>query len=904
MAFVRHFWTILEPNQPFVEGWAIEAIAEHLEAVHFGQINRLLINVPPGFSKPAYIEEPVITKRGVVRLGDIVVGDMVLTHKGRFRLVQAVHEQGMLPLLKITTEYGRVVRTAPDHPFLTPRGWVQAQHLTGNDYCGVPRVVEFTGANGVSPEEARLLGYLVGDGNISQRAIGFTSADQESIDDFIYCAKACGFFAYEKKHANPNVKARYVVLKSTEQRWRTRDGEQAVLVWLKKHGLYRTNSYTKHMPQAIFVSGQEAIANFVGAYWSCDGTVFIRHAGKKTTMGAVATTVSKQLAEDLQIALLLLNIQARLRVRDNKRISTRAQPGGVYRNYAIQATTRHEVAKIAKLPGLLSRKRLLAENGFLDRFEPPLYADNVISAEPDGSGLCRCLTVEEDASFTIKGLAVHNSLLTNCFFPAWEWSAMDRADHRYVSFSYAAHLTRRDNRKLINLLKSQRFAELWGRHRNFELVKEGEELVSTNRTGWKFATSVGGVGTGERGSRILLDDPHNVKDTESDIVRNGIVRWFRESMSNRLNNETDAIVVIMQRVHEDDVSGNIIADTEGLGYTQLRVPMEYLENDPCSRPTSIGWTDPRTTTGELAWPERYSAPFLRQFKIISYMWSAQYLQEPEPRGGAIILRDWWRLWEDPEAKRCPHCNSSESSKVQSTDPNSRWCSCNECGKHFLSRADKFPYCSYILASLDTSYTEKERNDPSAMTVWGIFQHPKTKEPGIILMDAWRKWLRMNAEPMERFPNESDFDFRERSKPKWGLVEWTVHTCRRFKADCLLIENRASGITLMQELQLQYGREIWTTIMKQPEGDKEARAHSVVGIFANKLVWAPDRDFATLMIEEAAKFPFGKYRDLTDSMTQALRHIRNLGLIQFEEERIAEEAEGLLPKAKLQPLYPV
>ena len=762
------------------------------------------------------------------------------------------------------------------------------------------------------------------------------------------------------------------------------------------------------------------------------------------------------------------------------------------------------------------------------------------------------------------------SLLTNCFFPAWEWSAAGRPDLRFLSFSYAAHLTRRDNRKLINLLRDQRFIDLWGKHQGFELVKEGEELVVNNKTGWKFATSVGGVGTGERGSRILIDDPHAVRDTESDAVRTSTVRWFRETVSNRLNNENDAIIVIMQRIHEDDVAGNIVADDEGLGYTQLRIPMEYIEDDPCARPTKIGWTDPRTYGGELAWPQRYSAPFLRQFKIIPFMWctpkespilmadlsmkpigqvrsgdevigftmgtdgkdgqtcsrrklvqtkvvavhrsvqpvvkitldsgkvirctpdhkwytgfkghakrkyrparvghklmrvcdpedpqltidqahdagwlagfydgegsavmnkrangdrtsccisftqsiaknknicdklervltnlgfkfgfkeripkeerwqptrwyyivgrgvdesrrflhivrpekwrdrlivgalganfirsketvvsieadgeeevfglqtetgnyivwglcsanSSQYQQDPEPRGGAIILRDWWRLWESPESKQCTLCGSYEVVKVQSQDPMSRWHSCNECGKHFLARPERFPVCSYILASLDTSYTESERNDPSAMTVWGIFQHPKTKEPGIILMEAWRKWLRMNSEPTPRLLDENEFDFKERTKPKWGLVEWTVHTCRRFKADCLLIENKASGITLQQELQIQYGREMWSTIMKQPEGDKEARAHSVTGIFANGLVWAANRDYANLMIEEAAKFPFGKFRDLTDSMTQALRHIRNLGLIQFEEERLAEMAEEDRYRPKLQPLYPV
>jgi len=494
--------------------------------------------------------------------------------------------------------------------------------------------------------------------------------------------------------------------------------------------------------------------------------------------------------------------------------------------------------------------------------------------------------------------------MSNVFFPAWQWGAMNRPDLRYLSFCYAAHLTRRDNGKLANIIKSQRFRELWGDLHGIELTKEGVELIATNKTGWKFATSVGGVSTGERGNVILADDLHNVKDTESDIIRSGTVRWFRESMSNRLNNESDAIVVIGQRVHCDDVCGNIIDDPEGLGYTLLRIPMEYLPDDPCARPTSIGWVDPRTEAGELAWPERYSAPFLRQFKIIPHTWQAQYMQDPVPRGGAIILSDWWRLWEDPESKRCKHCTSLDTEPVKSGDALSRWRSCTGCGKHFIARTEDFPYCSYVLASVDSSFSEKERNDPSACTVWGVFEHPKTREPGIILMDAWRKWLRMNSEPLQRFPDETDFEYSERCKPKWGLVEWVAHTCRRFKVDALMIENKTSGITLQQELQLQYGKELWHTIMTHPQGDKEARAHSVVGIFTNGMVWAPDRPWAQLMIDDAAKFPFGKYRDLVDSMTQALRHLRNTGMLQYEEERLAEIQEESRPRTRLKPLYPV
>jgi hypothetical protein len=99
-------------------------------------------------------------------------------------------------------------------------------------------------------------------------------------------------------------------------------------------------------------------------------------------------------------------------------------------------------------------------------------------------------------------------LVVNVFWPAWEWGPMGLAHLRYVSFSYGAHLTHRDNGKMMRLVTSPRYRDLWGDR--FDMVKIGEQKIENDQTGWKFATSIGGIGTGERGDRVLLDDPHNV----------------------------------------------------------------------------------------------------------------------------------------------------------------------------------------------------------------------------------------------------------------------------------------------------------------------------------------------------------------------------------------------------------
>jgi hypothetical protein len=86
------------------------------------------------------------------------------------------------------------------------------------------------------------------------------------------------------------------------------------------------------------------------------------------------------------------------------------------------------------------------------------------------------------------------------------------------------------------------------------MEKLGETKIENNQTGFKLATSVGGRGTGERGDRVILDDTHNVIKMESQMEREKTVRFFRESMSNRLNDDNSAIVIIMQRLHEGSAS--------------------------------------------------------------------------------------------------------------------------------------------------------------------------------------------------------------------------------------------------------------------------------------------------------------------------------------------------------------
>src|SRR4051812_23813229 len=172
------------------------------------------------------------------------------------------------------------------------------------------------------------------------------------------------------------------------------------------------------------------------------------------------------------------------------------------------------------------------------------------------------------------------SLATNVFWPAWEWGPLDLPSTRYVTFSYAQNLTLRDNIRFRQVVMSDLYRRLWGERfgpsaDQFNIIK-----VANDKTGWKFASSAGGTGTGERGDRVIIDDPNNVKEAESEKIRSSTNTWFLEVLPSRLNDlDEGAIVVIQQRTHEDDVSGTIL--TNGLGYEDLCIPMEYEGGRHC-----------------------------------------------------------------------------------------------------------------------------------------------------------------------------------------------------------------------------------------------------------------------------------------------------------------------------------
>lgn len=227
------------------------------------------------------------------------------------------------------------------------------------------------------------------------------------------------------------------------------------------------------------------------------------------------------------------------------------------------------------------------------------------------------------------------------FWPAWEWGPQNRPSMRYVCASYSKDLTIRDNRRCMILVESDVYKRAWGDRVQMSTNQAAKVKFENTAHGFRMATSVGGVGTGARGDRFIVDDPHNVFNVESTAKRDASLKWFSEVVQTRLNDmDTSAIVVIMQRSHEHDISGHILA--KEMGYEHLCLPMEFEPERRCR--TSIGFQDPRTEPGELLWPARFSAKVVEDLKRDMSSWggtyavSGQLQQRPTPRGGGMFQR--------------------------------------------------------------------------------------------------------------------------------------------------------------------------------------------------------------------------------------------------------------------------
>lgn len=236
------------------------------------------------------------------------------------------------------------------------------------------------------------------------------------------------------------------------------------------------------------------------------------------------------------------------------------------------------------------------------------------------------------------------SLLTGVIWPAWEWGPRGLPEMRFVGTAHEETLAIRDSRKCRDLIKSEWYQKLWPVELAADL--DGKREFGNSRKGIRQARAFTSM-TGVRGDRVILDDPISADNANSPAKIEAARIAFTETLPTRVNSEKSAIVVVMQRLNEADVSG-VILDM-GLPYVHLCIPMRYEPERKCR--TAIGWEDPRTTPGELMFPERFGEAQVSELEktLGPYGTAGQLQQRPAPRGGGIIKQEWFAFYEHPPA---------------------------------------------------------------------------------------------------------------------------------------------------------------------------------------------------------------------------------------------------------------
>ena len=251
------------------------------------------------------------------------------------------------------------------------------------------------------------------------------------------------------------------------------------------------------------------------------------------------------------------------------------------------------------------------------------------------------------------------STLISVDFPCWEW--INSPHRKYVFASYGMNLTKAHARKRKMIITSDFYQGYWSDKCKISPKLDTQIEWANASHGVMFATSVGSALVGRGGSRIIIDDPVDPMRVDSPTLRESANRWYSEVVVSRLDDKsTDSIIVVMQRLHQNDLVGYITGlESSDLNesliikgdWTILRLPAIAEEDEDLKGPISD-----RTyhrNKGEALWENREPLPVLHQIAedVREYAFAGQYQQRPSDRKGNVFMRAWFDVVKYDELPR-------------------------------------------------------------------------------------------------------------------------------------------------------------------------------------------------------------------------------------------------------------
>lgn len=433
--------------------------------------------------------------------------------------------------------------------------------------------------------------------------------------------------------------------------------------------------------------------------------------------------------------------------------------------------------------------------------------------------------------------ATSKSTAVSVVWPVWDW--IHKPNRSFITGSYHIDLASSLSVKSRDLIRSWWFQSRWG---HIVRMKGDEDLKTSyrnDRRGRRYATSPGGGGTGQHAHIIIVDDPHNAKDAAgaTPAALQPALEWQDGTLSTRFADpKTGAEVIIMQRLHEGDLCGHLLAKPGG-GWTVLCLPEEYEPTHPNVTPPVVRLPsgrelagDPRTVPGELLCPARIG-PLEHQARaedLGSFRASGQLQQRPTAVEGEILKRAHWMFyptaWLDEEGRR------------------------------------HLPAFTHVAQSWDTAFKDKSSSDFVVGQIWGIHGADR------YLLRVFRD--RMNLTATKTAMKEA--------------YAWATDRYPR-AAHKVLIEKSANGVDIIAELK----REIPGVEPITAATDKTTRAIAASPALESGNVWIPGAKSlepagydsqltpasSAQLVEEAAVFPKGSHDDSVDAFSQAMNWAR-------------------------------
>lgn len=410
------------------------------------------------------------------------------------------------------------------------------------------------------------------------------------------------------------------------------------------------------------------------------------------------------------------------------------------------------------------------------------------------------------------------------------WYLGHHPDHQIMMVTHTAALSTDFGRKVRNLIDTDRYHEVFP-ETQVSKDKAAADDWGTTKGGKYLAVGIGGSVAGRGADLLIADDlvsEQAILTGNPDTAFANAWAYMQTGPLQRLM-PGGRIVMIGTRWGKKDPIGRALEwarnNTDSLPWNEVRFPAILT--------VKRGGEDKQISL----WPEQWPLDQLLAKKagMFPQFWAAQYMQEPTSEEGALLKRDWWKIWPDE-------------------DP---------------------PQCEMVIQVWDTAHETKNRSDYSACLTFGVWINEETERHELILLNAVKgRW---------EFPE---------------LKVKALEQYRAWEPETLLVEKKAAGAPLIQELR-QMGLLVQEVSPSRGRAgvsnDKIARVNSVSPILMDGIVWAPDTRWAREIINECAEFPNGEHDDAVDCVVMALQVYRQGGYIGLTTDEKESATLGRRPR---------